>query len=127
MNTFGRLAGGFVAVSGVFAMTIAPASAHECGNASKPVMAGVQIVFGDNGPVWISPGLQGRIDRGLVNLDTGEGFSGLIGIDVDGDAVADFSTYIVGPNDEIPLNAQNNGSPCHGVVHLEDFFANCLG
>ena len=35
-----------------------------------------------------------------------------MGLDFDGDAVADVSTYIVGPGDEIPVNAQSNGDPC---------------
>jgi hypothetical protein len=41
-----------------------------------------------------------------------------VGIDVDGDGVADVSTYIVGPDDELPATAQENGSPDHGIVNI---------
>lgn len=109
----------------VVALVAAPASAHECINISKQNQAaGVQIVFGEgDAPVWISSGLQKRIDAGLVDLETGDGFHGLIGIDFDGDSVADVATYIVGPDGEIPLSAQNSGAPCNGVVNFEAFFA----
>ncbi|MBM0126409.1 hypothetical protein [Pimelobacter simplex] len=108
----------------VAALVAAPASAHECVNISKQNQAaGVQIVFGEgDAPVWISNGLQKRIDAGLVDLETGDGFHGLIGFDFDGDSVADVATYIVGPGGEIPPEAQDNGAPCNGVVNFEAYF-----
>ena len=75
--------------------------------------------------MWVSKGLQGRIDRGLVDPATGEGFSGLIGFDVDGDGAADFATFIVGPNDEIPLQAQMNGATCKGIVNIGVWLEQC--
>lgn len=117
-----------VAVLGAAGLVVASAgiaSAHECINISKKNQAaGVQIVFGEgDAPVWVSSGLQKRIDAGLVDLETGDGFHGLIGIDFDGDNVADVATYIVGPDGEIPPNAQQNGAPCAGVVNFEALFA----
>ncbi|TNM49543.1 hypothetical protein FHP29_01445 [Nocardioides albidus] len=101
------------------------ASAHECINISKQNQAaGVQIVFSgdDFSPIWISSGLQKRIDAGLVDLDTGDGFRGLIGIDFDGDSVVDVSSFIVGPDGEIPPKAQHSGAPCNGVVNIQAYF-----
>ena len=113
------------ATAGLVLVSSGVASAHECVNISKQNQAaGVQIVFGEgDAPVWISSGLQKRIDAGLVDLDTGEGFSGLIGFDFDGDKVADVATFIVGPDGEIPRQAQDNGAPCAGVVNFEALFA----
>lgn len=106
----------------------APAMAHQCVNASKKNQgAGVQIVFDETtGDVaWMSTGLENRIARGLVDLETGEGFHGLIGIDLDGDGAVDVATYIVGPNGEIPQNAQWNGPTCKGIVNFETFMTEC--
>ena len=72
--------------------------------------------------VFVSNGLQQRIDQGLVNLQTGEGFSGLIGFDLDSDGVADLTTFITGPTFAIPEQAQTNGAACHGIVSIEAFF-----
>ncbi|HWJ11282.1 MAG TPA: hypothetical protein VNS46_18015 [Nocardioides sp.] len=115
--------------AGLVLVTSGVASAHECVNISKKNQAaGVQIVFGDgDAPVWVSAGLQRRIDAGLVDLETGEGFHGLIGIDFDGDSVADVATYIVGPDGEIPSQAQDRGAPCAGVVDFEALFACMAG
>ena len=102
----------------------APALAHECVNASKKNQgAGVQVVFDETtGEIgWMSKGVESRIARGLVDLETGEGFHGLIGLDIDGDRVVDVATWIVGPNGEIPLQAQWNGPACKGVVHWDQF------
>jgi len=123
---------GAVAVLAVGSLVLSTgaASAHECTNASKNAnnpAAGAQLVLGaDDEVIYISKGLQNRIDQGLVDFDSGEGFHGLIAFDIDGDGVADASTWIVGPDDEIPLNAQENGSPCHGVVNIGYYFENCL-
>jgi hypothetical protein len=108
----------------------APASAHECTNASKQnPAAGAQIVFGPNDEVlFISAGLQRRIEQGLVDPDTGEGFHGLIAFDADGDGVADASTWIgVGPDGEVPLQAQFRGPACRGLTNLFVYFEQCIG
>lgn len=118
-----------MAVPATFALAIGPAAAHECYNASKKDQSrGVQIILGPGDSIlWMSKGLENRIDRGLVDPETGEGFHGLIGIDFEGDGTVDFATWIVGPEDEIPLPAQHNGAACSGVVNVEDYFANCVG
>ncbi|MGE9809046.1 hypothetical protein [Janibacter sp. G1551] len=127
MRLIRRVVIGTIASVGVLGLTAGPALAHECVNASKQNQsAGVQLVLGDAGPVWISQGLQQRIDQGLVDFETGEGFHGLIGFDMDGDAVADLSTWIVGPDGEIPLQAQFNGQPCKGVTNIETYFTECM-
>lgn len=126
MLTARRIAFTTLAVPAVLALATGPASAHQCVNASKQNQAaGVQIVFDGETftPVWISKGLQQRVDAGLVDLDSGEGFHGIIGIDFDGDAVADLGTYIVGRFGEIPPQAQQNGAECKGIVNIETFFA----
>jgi hypothetical protein len=119
---------GTVAVTTALLAATGPAWAHECTNADKNQTAGVQVVIDVNtgALVWVSNGLQHRIDQGLVDPDTGEGFSGLLGFDLDGDGTADVSTYIVGPNAEIPEEAQFNGAACHGVVNIEVFFTQCV-
>ncbi|HET6968004.1 MAG TPA: hypothetical protein VFI44_06985 [Ornithinibacter sp.] len=107
----------------------APAMAHQCVNASKANQAaGVQVVIdATTGEiVWTTRGLANRFDQGLVGPD-GEGFHGLVGLDFDGDMVVDMATFIVGPGDQIPLNAQSNGDPCHGITNIETFFAECVG
>jgi len=113
---------------GVLVLMAGPALAHECTNASKKYAAsGAQLVLGANDEVlYISKGLENRIAQGLVDFDTGEGFSGIIAFDVDGDGVADASTYIVGPDDEIPLLAQFNGPACRGVTNIGVFFEQCI-
>ena len=106
----------------------APAMAHQCVNASKKNQAaGVQIVMDGEtfSPIWISKGLQQRIDKGLVDMSNGEGFHGLIGIDLTGDGAVDVATYIVGPNDEIPQKAQWNGPTCKGIVNFETWPSQC--
>ena len=59
---------------------------------------------GDSGPdfqtpIYISQGLQERLEHGVIDSDTfEEEFHGLIAFDADGDGVADLSTWIgVGP------------------------------
>jgi len=122
---------GTAAAVGAFALLVGagPAFAHECVNASKQNQAaGVQIVIDANTgeAVWVSNGLAHRIDQGLIDPDTGAGFSGLVGFDLDGDAVADVSTFIVGPEMEIPEQAQFNGPACHGITNIEVFFSQCV-
>ena len=109
-------------------LTASTAYAHECVNASRNGVAGAQLVLGMNDtPIYVSTGLQKRADKGLVNLETGEGFHGLIGFDVDGDGVGDLATWIVGPNGEIPTKAQWNGPACKGVTNIDRYFEECIG
>lgn len=124
-----RRAAVLAVVPATVGLAVGPASAHECYNASKKDQSsGVQIIFdGSFNPIWMTKGLENRVEQGLVDLSTGEGFHGLIGVDFEQDGTVDFSTWIVGPDDEIPLPAQLNGAPCHGVVNVEEFFANCVG
>jgi hypothetical protein len=112
------IAGLFFAVNGGVAL------AHECVNISKVENnpgAGAQVVVGDDDSiVYATNGVVHRIEQGLIDPDTGEGFHGIIGFDGDGDGEADFSTFLVTPEDEIPLEAQLNGSPDHGIVNICD-------
>lgn len=128
INTARRLVLGSVAATTALLAAAGPAWAHECVNASKNQAAGVQIVIDANtGAIaWLSNGLQQRIEQGLVNPDNGEGFSGLLGFDLNGDGTADVSTFIVGPNMEIPGQAQFNGPACHGITNVEVFFTQCV-
>lgn len=119
------------AIALVLAVLIAaPAFAFECINASKKNQAaGAQIVFGPDGEVlFITEGLQSRIEQGLVDPETGEGFHGQIAFDEDGDGVADASTYIgVGPEGEIPLQAQFRGPACRGLTNIGIYLEQCVG
>jgi hypothetical protein len=128
LRTARRLMLGSVAAAAALLAAAGPAWAHECVNADKNQAAGVQVVIDANTGdlVWASQGLQQRIAQGLVDPDTGEGFSGLLGFDLDGDAVADVSTFIVGPDMEIPEQAQLNGPACHGITNVEVFFTQCV-
>jgi hypothetical protein len=123
-----RVSLGAVALVAAALIAAGPVLADHCTNASKPPAAGVQVVIDTNtgAIVWISNGLQHRVDQGLVDPNTGAGFSGLIGFDFDGDAVADVTTYIVGPNMALPEQAQLNGAECHGIVSIETFFTECV-
>ena len=127
IRTVRRVSLGVVALTAAALIAAGPVWANHCMNASKNQAAGVQVVIDANTGeiVWISNGLQHRVDQGLVNPETGEGFSGLLGFDFNGDAVTDISTYIVGPNFAIPEQAQLSGAACHGVISIPDFFAQC--
>ena len=105
------------------------ALANECMNASKQPEAGAQAVINFvTGEVEVlTEGLQRRIDQGLVDPATGEGFHGLIGFDFNGDGTVDATSYIVGPDDHIPELAQFNGPACHGVTNIGVFFTECVG
>jgi hypothetical protein len=106
------------------------AMAFECTNVSKSdPTAGAQIVFGASGEIlFVTKGLANRIEQGHIDLETGEGFHGLVAFDLDGDGVADASTYIgVGPDGEIPLDAQFRGPACRGLTNLGIYFSQCLG
>jgi len=120
MRTIHRLLLGSLAAASAVVLSAGPGLAHECTNLDKKAGAGAQLVFGPTGDVvYISTGLQNRVDRGIVDFETGEGFSGLIGFDDDGDGVADGFTWLVGKDGELPLKAQWNGSTCHGVINFE--------
>jgi len=124
-----RLASLAIVVPAVIALTAGTASAHECVNASKKDQAsGAQIVFdGNDEIIYATPGLMKRIEAGQVDLETGEGFHGIIGVDFDSDGVVDFSTYIVGPGAVLPGQAQENGAECQGIVNIETYFTACQG
>jgi hypothetical protein len=126
-RTVRRISLGAVALMAVALIAAGPVWAGNCTNADKNPAAGVQAVIDLNtGAVSVSDGLQHRIDQGLVDLVTGEGFHGLIGFDVNSDGVADLTTFIVGPDFEIPDQAQFNGAACHGIVSIETFFTQCV-
>jgi hypothetical protein len=111
-------------------LSAGPSLAHECVNASKTDQsAGVQVIIDltTDEVVWSTPGLANRFAQGLVDPDTGEGFHGLIGFDFNGDGVVDVSTFIVGPEDEIPEVAQVNGPACSGIINIGTYFTECLG
>lgn len=108
----------------------APALAHQCTNASKSdPAAGAQIVFGpDEQPIFITKGLLNRIEQGLVDAETGEGFHGIIAFDFDGDGEADASTWFgVGPDGQIPLEAQFAGPACRGLTNVGVYLTQCVG
>lgn len=115
------------ATTTVLALGAGSALAHECINPNKQPAAGTQVTFGPSGPTDISNVLQQRIDRGIVDMETGDGFHGLVGIDEDGDGVADISTWQVTPTGSIPMVAQTSGADCNGVVFVGDYLTDCLG
>jgi hypothetical protein len=130
VQTVGRRIG--AALAGVLASLLIASSAlgFECVNASKKNQsAGAQLVFGTGGQIlYMTPGLASRIERGIVNGDTGEGFHGLVAVDFDGDGVADVSTWLgVGPDGEIPLNAQLRGPACRGLTNIGLYLTQCVG
>lgn len=94
----------------------APAAlAFDCGNASKPVGPGEKAVVSESGVEWISKSWSEQIAHGK-NVDQLHG--GFLGIDLNGDGVADADTY-ANPRGEIPQQAQQNGAACHGVTSIE--------
>jgi len=121
-----RIALSGIAAAATIVLSAGASLAHECTNLDKKPGAGAQLVLGpDDSIVYMSKGLENRINQGLVDFETGEGFSGLIAFDEDGDGQADFFTWLVGPNGEIPLQAQWNGSVCHGVINFETAMTTC--
>lgn len=105
------------------ALSGSAAFAHQCYNANKPNTAGAQIVLGFDEATGTdvvldaTRGLEKRFEKGLIGPE-GEGFHGIVAFDVDGDGVADGHTYIVGPESQLPLNAQLRGSPDHGILNV---------
>lgn len=65
-------------------------------------------------PVFIKSGFLKRINKGLIDPETGD-FHGIVAFDINGTLV---SSYFVGPNGELPHQAQENGSPDHGIVNI---------
>ena len=127
MAVLRRVLMGTTAATAAVVLSAGPGLAHECINASRNGVAGAQLVLGtDDSVIYISKGLQSRVDRGLVDFETGEGFSGLVGFDIDGDGVGDLATWIVGPNAELPLKAQFNGDPCKGATNIDLWFEECF-
>jgi hypothetical protein len=107
------------------------ALAMNCTNASKSDPAdGAQILFDltTGEIVWTTEGLAHRLDQGIVDPATGEGFHGLIAFDFNGDGIADASTWFgVGPDgDEIPEQAQLNGPACRGITDIGTYLTQCL-
>jgi hypothetical protein len=107
------------------------ALAHECVNASKSDQgAGAQVLIDDSTGeiVWMTEGLANRLELGVIDPDSGEGFHGLIAFDATGDGIADYSTWIdVGPDGEVPLVAQLSGPACRGLTNLFLYFTECQG
>jgi hypothetical protein len=107
------------------------ALAHECTNASKSdPAAGAQVLIDETTGafVWMTEGLANRLEQGVIDPASGEGFHGLIAFDADGDGDADYSTWIdVGPDGEVPLVAQLSGPACKGLTNLFLYFTVCVG
>lgn len=125
MRRVHRVATTAVAVPVFFAIGSGLAYAHQCTNASKPQDAGWRVLVGPDDSLTFN-------DKGLARQFATDPaaafsrFSGIVGIDFDGDGDADLSTYIVGPDDELPEVAQVAGAECHGIVHVSAYFA-CAG
>lgn len=121
------------AILGVAASLVLASSAlaGDCFNASKSdPAAGAQVLIGSSGQIlWTTEGLAKRVQQGLVDPGTGEGFHGIVAFDIDGDGIADASTWFgVGPDGtEIPEGAQLNGPACRGLTSIGIYFAQCLG
>jgi hypothetical protein len=105
------------------------AFAHECTNASRgdPADGAQALIDANTGEIlWLSQGLATRLANGVVDPNTSEGFHGLVAFDVNGDGIADFSTWIgVGPDGEVPLVAQLSGPACRGLTNLFVYFTVC--
>ena len=115
MQLIQRLGVGVVGATAAVLLAAGPAVAHQCTNANKPPAAGAQAVLGPDGePVFIKSGFLKRIDKGLIDPEAGD-FHGIVAFDIDGTLV---SSYFVGPNGELPHQAQENGSPDHGIVNI---------
>jgi hypothetical protein len=116
-----RLATTAVAVPVFVALGTGIAQAHQCTNANKPVDAGWRVLVGPGDTLSFNdPGLEQQFAK---DPDAAfDRFSGILGIDFDGDGDADLTTYIVGPNGELPEAAQLSGSECNGIVNIGAYF-----
>jgi hypothetical protein len=113
-----------VAVLATLAMA-GTAYADHCTNAQRDAhdpSKGVQVVIDttDGSIESANAGVVNRVNQGLIDPATGEGFHGNVGLDLDGDGTVDVMTYMVGPEgDALPDTAIANGSPDHGIVPIE--------
>ena len=120
-----KFAVGGVASVSAFMLMAGPAFAHECTNASKDAnnpAAGAQIVFGCGDDEILS-----AKPHALALLEQGSFPKGWIAFDIDCDGVADAGTFIVGPNGELPMTAQLNGTDAHGVMNICTYLGLPLG
>ena len=88
---------------------------------------GVQVILDVSTDVasieWANAGVLNRVNNGIIDPDSGEGFHGLVGLDFDGDGTVDAMTYFVGPDgDALPETAIGNGSSDHGIVDIGVLF-----
>ena len=124
-----RKAATTVGLTAALMMAAGPALAHQCMNASKQPDAGVQVIVGGDFEtiVWASPQVQSRVANGTIDLESGDGFHGQFGVDFDGDLVPEFVVWVnIGPDGQIPLQAQLRGAACQGIVNIEEYFTDCV-
>jgi hypothetical protein len=112
-------------------MLASTALASHCVNPNKVEEAGAQVIFNlaTGQIVWTTIGVATRLDQGLIDPATGEGFHGLVGFDFNGDGIVEATTWVgVGPDGTaIPWQAQAFGPACQGVTDFETYFSECLG
>lgn len=115
-----RIAIGAAGIAASIVLAAGPALAHECTNAARnnnDPSKGAQIIFGCGFEDIISA------KKHAITLIEAGGFpSGWIAFDIDCDGVADAGTYLVGPNGEIPEQAQANGTSTNGVMNICTYF-----
>jgi hypothetical protein len=130
MRTLRRAAIGTAAAAAAIILGAGPALADHCTNASKPAGSGIQVLLDAEfeNVLWLSDGVQQRIDAGIINPDDGTGFTGLLGVDLDGDLAADISIWVFDDNPwgAIPEPALANGAECHGVMDVGEYFEKCF-
>jgi hypothetical protein len=121
-----RLAAGAALSAIAFVGTAGPAFADHCTNASRDAhnpTAGAQVIVDDNDNiVFATNGVLNRIDRGLIDPESGDGLHGIVSFGI-------ASTWIgVGPEgDALPDQAIVNGPACKGITDLGTYFEECLG
>ena len=116
-----------VAAAIALGVTAGPAAADHCVNANTNNQ-GLQVVIdaATGEPSYLAPGVRRRVERGLIDVATGDGFAGPLGIDFDGDGTADVVSLQVTPWNAIPEPALVNGATCHGIVDIATFLSVCL-
>jgi hypothetical protein len=120
-----RVAAGAAISIGAVVAVAGPAFADHCTNASRNLhnpTAGAQVILGENDEiVWATNGVYNRIDQGLIDPDSGEGFHGLV-------SFGPVSTWFgVGPEgDALPDEAITNGPACKGITDIGVYFTECL-
>jgi len=111
-KTIRRLLLGVVTFLALVALAAGPVLAGHCTNADKNPAAGVQVTINlVTGQITVSSGLQQRIDQGIVDPITFEGFSGLAGFDVTGDNVADLTSFLIKLAGDTDLQARFKSDP----------------